>query len=161
MDKMPKRRKRKDNPYVLSKDEKNNLYLVSFVDGTNTYRSIRVSKEVYEEMDYFERRDLSEMNEYDNHIEHSEIYENTLHTRMLNPTKSLESYIENKLDIEQLKIEIEHLPRVQRERLKKYYFDNKTLKQIGMEEHCSKTAIKYSIDNAIRNISIKLKKFKI
>ena len=41
MDIMPKRRKYKDNPYILSKDEEKNLYLVSFVDGTNTYKSIK------------------------------------------------------------------------------------------------------------------------
>ena len=61
MDTMPKRRRSTDNPYILSKDEKNNIYLVSFVDGTNTYRTVKITREIYEAMDSFERHDLNEL----------------------------------------------------------------------------------------------------
>ena len=90
MDSMPKRRKSKDNPYILSKNENNNLYLISFKDGTNTYRSISVTKEIYDEMDYFERRDLSQMNEYDRHTEHILLDESSLAKKIKNKPISIE-----------------------------------------------------------------------
>ena len=43
----------------------------------NNINLVEVSVQVYEAFDKFELRDLSELNEYDNHIEHSEIYEET------------------------------------------------------------------------------------
>ena len=42
------------------------------------------------------------------------------------------------------------LPKVQRRRIKKYYFEELTLKEIAKEENCTKMAIKFSIDNAIK-----------
>ena len=155
MDKMPKRRKSKDNPYILSKDEKNNIYLVSFVDGTNTYRSIKITKEVYQAMDCFERQDLKEMNEYDRHIEHSEIYENTLEYRIKDKKISLEENVIEELNSEKLRKAIEILPKKQKKRIKMYFIENKTYEEIGKIEGCTKVAAKYSIDIGLQ----KIKKF--
>ena len=77
MNNRPKRRKFKDNPYELEID--NNAYLIKFVDGNRKLQIIEVSPEVFKVFDDSELSDLSQMNEYDNHIEHAEICENTLY----------------------------------------------------------------------------------
>ncbi|MBQ6286024.1 MAG: sigma-70 family RNA polymerase sigma factor [Bacilli bacterium] len=153
----PKRRKYKDNPYTLNYIESKNIYVVSFKDIKGHLQNVEVNKEVYQAFDRFELDDLSEMNEYDNHIEHSEIFENTLEVRAKDKPMSLEDSIIQKSTFEELKRAIGMLPEVQKRRIKKYYFDDKTLEEIAKEEKCSKVAIKYSIDNAIKNISKKIK----
>ena len=42
-------------------------------------------------------------------------------------------------------------------RIKKYYFENKTLNEIALEEGCSPRAIKYSVEVGIKNIRNKFK----
>ena len=81
MEKRPKRRKHKDNPYEINIID--NKYTVKFKDNKNNLNLVEVSVQVYEAFDKFELRDLSELNEYDNHIEHSEIYEETLVHKVL------------------------------------------------------------------------------
>lgn len=159
MDIMPKRRKSKDNPYILSKDEANNIYLVSFLDGTNIYRSIRVSKEVYEEMDYFERRDLSQMNEYDNHIEHSKIYENKLNSRLLNTIPSIEEDFINSITISELKKALEQLPELQKNRIIQFYFNNLNTYEIARREGVAHQVVDRNIKKAIINLKKILKNF--
>ena len=79
MDKMPKRRKYKDNPYELMKDSKNDIYLIKIKSFNNSFQIVEVSKEVYKVFDEYELKDISQMNEYDNHIEHFNLSENLLH----------------------------------------------------------------------------------
>ena len=80
----PKRRKSKDNPYTLGFDEIKKTYTLSFKDVNNITRVIEINELLYKEFNKFELEDLSEMNEYDNHIEHSELYEETLYKRSFN-----------------------------------------------------------------------------
>lgn len=153
----PKRRKYKDNPYTLNYIEEKNIYIVSFKDVKGHIQKVEVSEAVYKAFDRFELDDLSEMNEYDNHIEHSEIFENNLEVRAKDKPISLEDGVANKLQIEEIKKEIEKLPEIQKGRLRKYYFDDKTFEEIAQEEHCTKRAVKFSIDIAISKISKKFK----
>ena len=95
------------------------------------------------------------MNEYDRHIEHSELSEITLNNRAINKNDNLEESIIGLLEYEKLKKLINELSDIQRNRIKKYFFENKTYEEIAKEEKCSKVAIKYSIDNAIEKISKK------
>lgn len=154
----PKRRKYKDNPYTLNYIEEKNIYIVSFKDVKGHIQKVEVSEAVYKAFDRFELDDLSEMNEYDNHIEHSEIFENNLESRAKDKPISLEDSVANKLQIEEIKKEIEKLPEIQKMRLRKYYFEDKTFEEIAREEHCTKRAVKFSIDIAISKISKKFKK---
>ena len=97
------------------------------------------------------------MNEYDNHIEHSEVFENNLEVRAKNKPTSLEDEIIRKSTFEELKKAIDMLPEIQKRRIKKYYFEDMTLEEIAVDEKCSKVAIKYSLDIAIKKISEKFK----
>lgn len=120
MDKRPKRRKDKYNPYTLY--TKGGRYYISFVDVNNILHKIEVSQEVFESFNKFELEDVSQMNEYDRHLEHSEIYEHTLHKKKDASEWSLEEYFENVQATENLHIAISKLPEVQKRRLNKYYF---------------------------------------
>jgi len=153
----PKRRKYKDNPYTLNYIEEKNIYMVSFKDVRGKLQKIEVSEEIYKTFDRFELDDLSEMNEYDNHIEHSEVFENNLEVRAKNKPTSLEDEIIRKSTFEELKKAIDMLPEIQKRRIKKYYFEDMTLEEIAVDEKCSKVAIKYSLDIAIKKISEKFK----
>ena len=54
MDKRPKRRKYKDNPYTLDKDSNNNTYFIKFYNSKNEIEIIEVSSKVYEVFDKYE-----------------------------------------------------------------------------------------------------------
>lgn len=148
----PKRRKDKYNPYTLEYDEIMNQYIIIFSDNSKQKHKVVVEKEVYEVFNQFELEDLSMMNEYDNHIEHSEVYENNLFSRAINKPISLEKIVERKITNESLYISINNLPQIQKRRLQKYYFLEKTYEEIALEEHCTKRAIKFSVDIAIKKI---------
>lgn len=153
----PKRRKYKDNPYTLNYIEEKNIYTITFKDVKGHLNKVEVSEEVYRVFDKFELQDIKELNEYDRHIEHSEIFENSLESRALNKQIPTDEIVENKINNEKLREAIQELPKVQRERLRKYYFENKTFEEIAKEEKCTKRAIKFSVDIAIEKISKKFK----
>ena len=142
MDERPKRRKHRDNPYVLLKVNEKGLYKVSFKDGIGATRVVDVTKEVYEAFDEFELQD----------IEHSEIYENNLEVRAMDKPVSLEEVIETKLLNEDLKMAINSLSDIQKRRIKMYYFEDKTLREIAEIEHCKIMSVKDSIDVGIKKI---------
>lgn len=157
MAKLPIRNRSNDNPYILGYDENKKTYTVEFVDNKKVMHKIAISVEVYNAFDSFELEDVSQIHKYQRHIEHSEVYDETLNARAVNKTLGVDEIVEKKLLNEELKKAIQELPIVQRNRLKKYYFENMTYEEIAFEEHCSKVAVKYSIDIAIKNISKKFK----
>ena len=150
MNNRPKRRKFKDNPYEL--EIENNAYLIKFVDGNRKLQIIEVSPEVFKVFDDSELSDLSQMNEYDNHIEHAEICENTLYKRSVIQDKLLEDIVEESIIFEELKEAINKLSEVQKRRIKLYYFENKTLEEIAKMEHTSHQAISKNIKLALKEL---------
>lgn len=156
MDKRPRRRKLKDNPYNLECIEALDLYLVSFKDSKGIKQTVKVTVEVFILFNEFELKDLSQMNEYDNHIEHINLEEEQLYMRMFDKPKDLSQQVLEKIRVKELIIEIKSLPEIQRRRFVKYYFENKTYDEIALEEHCTKMAIKFSVDKAFEKISKKL-----
>ena len=134
----PKRRKSKDNPYTLIYNE--------------------IKKEIFDAMDRFELDDLSEMNEYDNHIEHSEVKEITLNKRMLYKQNEIDDIIQAKFESRELKRAISCLSDVQKRRIKLYYFEDKTIEEIAKLERTSHQAVSETIRAGIKNIRKMLKK---
>ena len=155
MDKRPKRRKDKYNPYILY--TKAGRYYISFVDVNNNFQEIEVSQEVFESFNKFELEDISQMNEYDRHLEHSEVEENTLYQKSVSSEQPLEEYFENVQVTENLHIAINKLPEVQKRRLKKYYFEEKTFDEIALEEGCTYQSIQRSVYRAVAKIKNILK----
>ena len=155
---MPKRNKSKDNPYTLLHDENEDIYYAMFKDGEGHKQLIKIDKEIYEAMNQFELDDLSEMNEYDNHIEHSEVFENTLNKRILHKPQDVEEIVEANSINKQLKKAINCLSEVQKRRIKLYYFEDKTLAEIAKIEKTTHQAVSETIRNGIINIRKILKK---
>lgn len=155
----PKRRKSKDNPYTLIYNPQDDKYIISFNDSSNHKIIFEIDRSLYMLFNEFELEDLSELNEFDRHIEHLNIMESDeiLYKRTLKKSLLVDDIVDKKLEVETLKEAINELPITQKRRLKKYYFENKTLEDIAKDENCSKVAIKYSIDCAINNLRKKLK----
>lgn len=159
MDKNPKRRKYRENPYKLSKDESKNLYIVTFRDTSGIIQEIEVTKEVWEVFDEYEKIDISVMNEFDRHTEHSEIYKNSLEKRANEKIMSLEDDFIKQATFEELKKAIDMLPEIQKRRIKKYYFDDKNEYQIAEEEGSTQQAVHIILERAIKNLKKILKIF--
>lgn len=155
MDKRPKRRKDKYNPYTLHKE--NERYYVSFIDSNNKFQKIEISQEVFESFNKFELEDVSQMNEYDRHLEHSEVDENTLYQKSVSSEQPLEEYFDKAQDAENLHMAISKLPDVQKCRLKKYYFEDKTFEEISHEEGCTYQCVQRSVYRAVAKIKNILK----
>ena len=147
MDKRPKRRKDKYNPYILY--TKAGRYYISFVDVNNNFQEIAVSQKVFESFNRFELEDISQLNEYDRHLEHSELNENTLYQKSVSSEQPLEEYFDKAQDEENLHMAISKLPDVQKRRLKKYYFEDKTFEEISHEEGCTYQCVQRSVYRAV------------
>lgn len=158
MDIMPKRRKKKDNPYVLSKDEKNDIYYVSFKDSINVYKTIKISKEIYDAFDKFELEDISEMNEFDRHIEHLSMNLTSVTIRAT-VKKEFEEEVMSKVNVELIKKEIWKLPTPQNRRVYKYLIEQLSNKEIAEIEKCDHSSISKSISSGIKKLQNILRNF--
>lgn len=157
MEYYPKRRKHKCNPYTLKYNEKNDTYTVTFKDGEGVTQCVAITKEIYNAMDKFELEDLSELNEYDNHIEHSEVYEITLNTRAINKPLPIDEVVEKNIESIKLKKAINHLSEIQRKRIKLYYFEDKTVEEIAKIDNTTHQAVSKSIRKSVEEIKKFLK----
>lgn len=149
MEKMPKRRKKKDNPYTLFIDGV--LPKIMFVGANGNIYSVEISPEIYQLFDNFELEDLSEMNEYDRHISNIDI-EELPYFLVNNKPISVEEEAINNILAEELKNRISELPEIQRRRLVLYFFYDMTLAEIAIIENCSPQAVKQSIDISIKKL---------
>ena len=141
----PKRRKYKDNPYTLNYIEEKNIYTITFKDVKGHLNKVEVSEEVYRVFDKFELQDIKELNEYDRHIEHSEIFENNLETRAKDKPLSLEDSTIRKAAYDELMRAIKQLPKIQHKRIKLYYFDELSTKEIAEKGKCTQHSVRVSI----------------
>ena len=158
IDSRPKRRRDKDNPYELfttGLGTPQAHYYLAFVDSTGTKQCMEIDKALFDVFDRFELDDISFMNEMDRHYEQSEQTEQSLNKRTAQPQKSVEEAVLQRVEIEKLRQAIAKRPEKQRGRLVLYYFGDFTYEQIAEMEGCSKRAVKFSVDIALKN----LKKF--
>jgi len=159
IDPAPKRRKANDNPYeifTVGIKTDHPHFFVRFTDGAGEHRCLEITEELYQALNEFELRDLSFLNEVDNHYEQSALTEASLHERAVSNQKSVEETVLQHLQSERLHSAIAQLPELQRRRLVLYYFGNYTYEQIGEMEGCIKCAVKFSIDIAIRTLKEKM-----
>ncbi len=140
-----KRKRDKYNPYKLLFDQNNQKYIIIFKDSQNINFSVEVTEEIYFTFDSFELEDKSQMNKYDRHIEHSKITEVTLNKRAVNKECTIEEVIFSNIEKEQVHKAILKLPEIQRRRIKMYFFEELTQKEIANREGASIRAVQYSI----------------
>lgn len=62
MDKRPKRTRDKYNPYILHSEIEKNVYKVTF-SNKNEMISIDITKEIFNELDQFEKEDARQIQE--------------------------------------------------------------------------------------------------
>ena len=159
MDQRPKRRKSKDNPYILEYCEENYIYNIRFKDNEGILHSVNVNEDVFREFDMFELKDISQMNEYDRHIEHSEQYEETINKRMTKPQMPLDDFIISKISKEDIIKEIWKLPTPQNRRVYRKVVNVFSYTKIAKIENRAIPVIKRSIDRGILTLRKKIKFF--
>ena len=108
--------------------------------------------ELYELFDHFELEDISQLNVISRYLEHSELTEGTLNQRALLQPELIEDNVYRKIMYDQLHTAISELPNVQRRRVLLYYFGGYTYEQIAKKEGCTKMAVKFSIDIAVKKL---------
>lgn len=160
MKERPKRRRSKDNPYILNFNIINKVYTVSFKDVKGNMQMVEVNEEIYNCLDKFELNDLSEMNEYDRHIEHSYIYENKINEKAFIKDKRIDDIVENNIINEKLKNAINKLSLVQKRRIEMYYFKGLSQREIAEKEGVSLRAVQYTLNKAISELKKILKNYK-
>ena len=160
MEKHSKRNKSKDNPYTLTYNETSNSYIVEFKDNKNNIHKVEISEQVYEAFDKFELEDISQIHKYRKHIEHNEVYEETLYHRAIVESKSLESIVEEKIRNEKLKLAINELTETQKRRIELYYFEGLTQQEIAKKEKTSLRAVQYTLNSSLKKLKEILKKYK-
>lgn len=154
-DPRPCRRKDKYNPYEIFSvgiDTDTPHFYVSFKDGQGVQICMEIDKAVFDQLDRFELDDLSFLNEWDRHIEHSELTEVALHTRAIADIESVEIAAFTEIRNEQLRRAIAALPEIQRRRLVMYYFDGLTYEEIAQREGCTHPAVIKSVKAAISKL---------
>ena len=161
--KLPKRRKYKDNPYTIIFDDEKNIYSVAFLDVRGIKQEVEISIEIYNALNEFELSDLSQMNKDDLHrdyriIDNTEATEIVIYNSSIKKIKTLEEIVEENIVKQELNQCIEILPDIQKGRIKKYYFLEKTYDEIAKEENCTKRAVKFSVDLALEKLRKKIKK---
>ena len=152
MDKHPIRRKFIDNPYTLSSSKNDDLYIISFIDSNGIVQNVKVDKEVYDLFDENEKFENARFKEYNDHI-----LSGQYNDEIISKATSIEDEILNNLIVDDIRKVISSLPTIQKKRIYKYFFQNKTLEQIAEEEKCTKRAVKFSIDIALKKISKEFK----
>ena len=86
-----------------------------------------------------------------------EMLEDMIKIAINDAVKKIDQEVENKMMVDELKDVINLLSEVQKRRLKMYYFEDMTLKQIADIEGCSPKNVFKSIEQAKENIKKNLK----
>lgn len=148
-DKSPKRRRYKDNPYILKSIKNDNVYKVLFNDTTGKRYEVDISEKVYNELNRFELVDLKELNEFDRHYEHIEKTDEEIYKLTTLKQESIEDYIIRKSIYDDLMSAINKLSEIQKRRIKMYYFDEYSSKKIASIENCTQHSVRTSIRKSL------------
>ena len=146
----PNRKKDKSNPYTLSIE--NNTYYISFTDGQGIFHKQEISIELYAAFNGFELDDISLMNEASRHLTEADAGEEPLGHRIADPSEPVVDHVYRRIMYQELHKAIAQLPEIQRRRVLLYYFGRYTYEQIAQMENCTKRAVKFSVDAALKNL---------
>ena len=146
----PNRKKDKLNPYTLSIE--NNTYYISFTDGQGIFHKQEISMELYAAFNGFELDDISLMNEASRHLTEADAGEEPLGHRIADLAEPVEDHVYRRIMYQELHKAIAQLPEIQRRRVLLYYFGGYTYEQIAQMENCTKRAVKFSVDAALKNL---------
>lgn len=146
----PNRKKDKLNPYTLSVE--NNTYYISFTDGQGFFHKQEIDQDLYSAFDRFELDDISQINEASRHLSEMGMSEESLCHLIADPSEPMEDRVYRRIMYQKLHKAIDQLPDIQRRRVILYYFEGYTYEQIAQMEGCSKRAVKFSVDIALKKL---------
>lgn len=142
--------------YIVYTNEYNK-HIAIFRDANNKIQEVEISDIIKDALINEKRKEKRQKNEFDRHIEHSIVYENKLNSRVMDKPIDLEDEVIKKTLIKEIKSELNKLPEVQKERIKKYFFENKTYDEIAKDEGVNKTSVMRAINNGLEKILKKIK----
>ena len=145
------------NHYTLRIEESKGAmhFIVSFKEEDGTHREVRVSEEIYLDLENAQRHERNFARWGRRRLERLDLKDEELYERALHKPKSVEDTVLDNLRDEHLAQAIDELPEIQRRRFVLYHEFGLTYDQIAEIEGCSKVAIKLSVDRARE----KVKKF--
>lgn len=108
--------------------------------------------ELYVAFNVFELEDISWINEASRHLTEADAKEEPLRHRIADPSEPVEDHVYRRIMYQELHKAIAQLPEIQRRRILLYYFGGYTYEQIAQMENCTKRAVKFSIDTALKNL---------
>lgn len=146
----PNRKKDKLNPYTLSVENKS--YYISFTDGQGIFHKQEISMELYAAFNGFELDDISWINEASRHLTEADAGEEPLGHRIADTSEPVEDQVYHRIMYQELHRAIAQLPEIQRRRILLYYFGGYTYEQIAQMEVCTKRAVKFSVDAALKKL---------
>ena len=146
----PNRKKDKLNPYTLSIEH--NTYYISFTDGQGAFHKQEINQDLYSAFDRFELDDISQINEASRHLSEMGMSEESLCHLIADPSESMEDRVYRRIMYQKLHKAIDQLPDIQRRRVILYYFEGHNYEQIAQMEGCSKRAVKFSVDIALKKL---------
>jgi len=142
------------NPYTLRTEivEGITRYFASFKDGEGIHRETEVSRPVYIEFQRFVcvERNLRRWDE--RHTIYADLPDEAFYNRTIQPAKNSEEMAFDCVFNEQLRQAIQRLPEIQRRRFVLHHEFGLTFEQIAEMEGCTKRAVKFSFDLAIKKI---------
>lgn len=151
MDQRPKRNRDKDNPYFLHSDKENNTYIIHFSNENKKY-NVEISEELFTELDNTERDEARRIQYDKRYLEQSYQTDISLYNKAVNKPLSVEEKIIKDNEYKKLYKAMETLSLMHRRRILLYYKYNLSMSEIAEIEGCSKVAVKYSIDVALKQL---------
>ncbi len=135
---------------------RNRSILSASKDSEGSEHMLEIGKDLFAAFDQFELDDISYMHKVDRHHEQNILSEESLKERVLERPVSVEEDVSRRIELEHLFGLIAELPAIQRQRLILYYFGGYTYEKIAEMEGCTKRAVKFSIDIALRKLKEKM-----
>lgn len=156
----PKRRKYKDNPYVIERI--NGINFISFKDGNNQLQIVEVNQNVYDVFDESELMDISQMHKDEKHldfriIDNTDKMDNFLYQNSYRDVKSVDDCVLENINNDNLKESIKFLTETQKRRIKLHFFEDKSFSDIARIENCDESSVRESIYAGIKKIKKNLK----
>jgi RNA polymerase sigma-70 factor (ECF subfamily) len=142
------------NPYTLRTEIVEGIthYYVSFSDGQAIQRETEISRPVFLELLRFVRYERTLRRRDERYMENSDLTDETLHRRAMNPQKFVDDVVVEALLNERLQQAIQKLPEIQRRRFILYHEFGLTYEQIAKMEGCKKQSVKQSVERAKEKI---------
>jgi RNA polymerase sigma-70 factor (ECF subfamily) len=130
-------------------------YTASFVGSDGIGYEEIISKAVYEEYRGILRESERVDAETRRKMEFFELSDNNLHKRAKYKSKTIFEILEHEENMRRIEKVVSTLTVIQKQRFEKYFYDEKTYKQIATEENCTYQAIEASMKWILK----KFKKF--